>query len=175
MVLQNKTSNYDTDVFTPLIREIEALPKRIREQFRSGPRYPRDRRSRVPFILPLPMANCPTILGQAMLFAVFCAAPCIMGLPLGQRMPLSTCWSLIEQQMGDAFPELKREQKLAFNVIREEENSFLKTLDQGLLLLDTILKGSKDNVLEKAKHLSCMIPMNLYDLTAPLQVNVDLL
>jgi hypothetical protein len=41
--------------------------------------------------------------------------------------------------MGEAFPELKREQQLAFNVIREEENSFLKTLDQGLILLESIL------------------------------------
>ena len=69
--------------------------------------------------------------------------------------------------MGDAFPELKREQKLAFNVIREEENSFLKTLDQGLLLLDTILKGSKDNVLEGAKAFELYDTYGFpYDLTA---------
>ena len=64
----------------------------------------------------------------------------------------------LEQQMGEAFPELKREQKLAFNVIRKEENSFLKTLDQGLLLLDTILKGSDNNVLEGQKPLNSMTP-----------------
>ena len=63
--------------------------------------------------------------------------------------------------------ELKREQKLAFNVIREEENSFLKTLDQGLLLLDTILKGSKDNVLEGAKAFELYDTYGFpYDLTA---------
>ena len=73
----------------------------------------------------------------------------------------------LEQQMGDAFPELKREQKLAFNVIREEENSFLKTLDQGLLLLDTILKGSKNNVLEGAKAFELYDTYGFpYDLTA---------
>ena len=70
--------------------------------------------------------------------------------------------------MGDAFPELKREQKLAFNVIREEENSFLKTLDQGLLLLlDTILKATKGKVVDGAKAFELYDTYGFpYDLTA---------
>ena len=45
--------------------------------------------------------------------------------------------------MGDAFPEIKAQELLATNVIKEEEHSFLKTLDQGLLLLDTIIEKTK--------------------------------
>ena len=53
--------------------------------------------------------------------------------------------------MGSVFPELIKENQLAFNVIREEENSFLKTLDQGLYLLETILSNSKSKKIQGSK------------------------
>ncbi len=59
--------------------------------------------------------------------------------------------------MGEAFPELKSQQNLCENVIREEENSFLRTLDQGLVLLDQIMKESKD------KKVSGKKAFELYD------------
>ena len=40
---------------------------------------------------------------------------------------------------NDIFPELKKEKQLAYNVIKEEEKSFLKTLDQGLVLLEDVI------------------------------------
>ena len=46
---------------------------------------------------------------------------------------------VLSEKMGTAFPELKGQKQLIENVIKEEENSFLKTLDQGLLLLDKII------------------------------------
>ena len=42
--------------------------------------------------------------------------------------------SAVENQLKSVFPELTKESNLALNVIREEEKSFLKTLDQGLTL-----------------------------------------
>ena len=45
--------------------------------------------------------------------------------------------------MGDIFPELKKEKQLAYNVIKEEEKSFLKTLDQGLVLLEDVIRKLK--------------------------------
>jgi len=45
--------------------------------------------------------------------------------------------------MGDYFPEIKAQKQLVTNVIKEEENSFLRTLDQGLVLLDGIIKNTK--------------------------------
>ena len=54
-------------------------------------------------------------------------------------------------QLKSVFPELEKQKNLALNVIREEETSFLKTLDQGLTLLDTLLASTKDKKIDGAK------------------------
>jgi alanyl-tRNA synthetase len=54
-------------------------------------------------------------------------------------------------QMGDAFPELKEQQNLIRNVIKEEEQSFLKTLAQGLVLLQQLIVSNKGKELSGAK------------------------
>ncbi len=46
---------------------------------------------------------------------------------------------VLANQMGEFFPEIKSQQQLVTNVIREEEASFLRTLDQGLQLLDKVV------------------------------------
>ena len=170
MVLQNKTSNYDTDVFTPLIREIEALTKT-----EYGTSLEVDRAIRViadhvrTVYFAIADGQLPSNTGAGYVIRRILRRAIRYGFTfLGQKNAfIHLLVATLEQQMGDAFPELKREQKLAFNVIREEENSFLKTLDQGLLLLDTILKGSKDNILEGAKAFELYDTYGFpYDLTA---------
>lgn len=48
-------------------------------------------------------------------------------------------------QMGDDYPELRKQQKLIENIIYEEEQSFLKTVEKGIKLLDNIIKkGNKE-------------------------------
>src|SRR5690606_6118312 len=49
----------------------------------------------------------------------------------------------LSKQMSEFFPELKKQKNIIYNVIKEEENSFLRTLAQGLLLLDTVIKENK--------------------------------
>ena len=170
MVLQNKTSNYDTDVFSPLIREIEALTKT-----EYGKKLETDRAIRViadhvrTVYFAIADGQLPSNTGAGYVIRRILRRAIRYGFTfLGQKNAfIHLLVATLEQQMGDAFPELKREQKLAFNVIREEENSFLKTLDQGLLLLDTILKGSKNNVLEGAKAFELYDTYGFpYDLTA---------
>ena len=54
-------------------------------------------------------------------------------------------------QLGSVFPELKAQQQLIINVIKEEEQSFLKTLDQGLLLLDNIIQQTEGTIVSGEK------------------------
>jgi len=53
--------------------------------------------------------------------------------------------------MSKAFPELKREKNLIVNVIREEEQSFLRTLEQGLILLDNVIASTKGDTISGDK------------------------
>ena len=53
--------------------------------------------------------------------------------------------------MGDAFPEIKTQEHLIENVIKEEEASFLRTLDQGLLLLDKVIEDYKGKTISGRK------------------------
>lgn len=170
MVLQNTTSNYDTDVFTPLIREIEALTKTT-----YGETLETDRAIRViadhvrTVYFAIADGQLPSNTGAGYVIRRILRRAIRYGFTfLGQKKAfIHLLVNTLEQQMGDAFPELKREQKLAFNVIREEENSFLKTLDQGLLLLDTILKATKDKVVDGAKAFELYDTYGFpYDLTA---------
>ena len=170
MVLQNKQSNYDTDVFTPLIREIEALTKT-----EYGASLETDRAIRViadhvrTVYFAIADGQLPSNTGAGYVIRRILRRAIRYGFTfLGQKESfIHLLVATLEQQMGDAFPELTREQKLAFNVIREEENSFLKTLDQGLLLLDSILKSSKNNMLEGVKAFELYDTYGFpYDLTA---------
>jgi alanyl-tRNA synthetase len=53
---------------------------------------------------------------------------------------------VLSEKMGTAFPEIKAQKQLIENVIKEEETSFLRTLDQGLILLNGIVEETKGEV-----------------------------
>jgi len=170
MVLQNKTSNYDTDVFTPLIREIEALTKTV-----YGEELATDRAIRViadhvrTVYFAIADGQLPSNTGAGYVIRRILRRAIRYGFTfLNQKTAfIHLLVATLEQQMGEAFPELTKEQKLAFNVIREEEKSFLKTLDQGLVLLDTILKSTTNKTLEGAKAFELYDTYGFpYDLTA---------
>jgi alanyl-tRNA synthetase len=52
---------------------------------------------------------------------------------------------VLANQMGEFFPEIKSQQQLVTNVIREEEASFLRTLEQGIQLLDNVISTTTGN------------------------------
>ena len=63
---------------------------------------------------------------------------------LNQKKPfIHLLVEIISKQLADIFPELNKEKQLAYNVIKEEEKSFLKTLDQGLVLLEDEIRNLK--------------------------------
>ena len=69
--------------------------------------------------------------------------------------------------MGNSFPELLKEQKLAFNVIKEEEYSFLKTLEQGLNILEDLIEKSSNAKISGEKVFELYDTFGFpYDLTA---------
>ena len=154
MVLQNTTSNYDTDVFTPLIREIEALTNST-----YGKSVETDRAIRViadhvrTVYFAIADGQLPSNNGAGYVIRRILRRAIRYGFTfLNQKETfIHRLVKTLSEQMGTAFPELKREEQLAFNVIREEENSFLKTLDQGLVLLESIMSNSKTKSIEGTK------------------------
>ena len=58
---------------------------------------------------------------------------------------------VLSEKMGKAFPELKEQKQLIENVIKEEEASFLRTLDQGLVLLNRIIETTSSDVISGKK------------------------
>ena len=149
MVLQGKTSNYDTDVFTPIIREIETrtgIDYGANEETDKAIRVVSDHLRTVYFSIADGQLPSNTgagyvirrILRRAVRYAYTF---------LGQNQPiLCQLVPTLSDQMGAVFPELKKQQYLAENVIREEELSFLKTLEQGLHMLDGVLANSPNQV-----------------------------
>ena len=170
MVLQNKTSNYDTDVFTPLIREIESLTKTTYGKSETTDRAIRvvaDHLRTVYFAIAdgqLPSNN-----GAGYVIRRILRRAIRYGFTfLNQKEPfIYHLVQTLSKQLGKAFPELIKEQQLAFNVIREEEASFLKTLDQGLLLLQTLLKNAKNKEIDGIKAFELYDTFGFpFDLTA---------
>ena len=154
MVVQGVQSNYDTDVFTPLIREIEtrtAITYAKEEKTDIAIRVIADHLRAVSFSIAdgqLPSNNgagyvIRRILRRAIRYGYTF---------LDQKEPfIFALVDTLTDQMGTAFPELKAQQNLIQNVIKEEEQSFLKTLAQGLVLLNQLIASSKGKELSGAK------------------------
>ena len=170
MVLQGKTSNYDTDVFTPLIREIETLTNTtygVSEKSDRALRVIADHLRTVYFAIA--DGKLPSNTGAGYVIRRILRRAIRYGFTfLNQKEPfIHLLVKILSQQMGASFPELVREQQLAYNVIKEEENSFLKTLDQGLVLLESILKQSKGKTVDGAKAFELFDTFGFpFDLTA---------
>ena len=170
MVLQNKTSNYDTDVFEPLIREIETI---THTQYGSDEKTDRAIRVVADHLRTVYFAiadgQLPSNNGAGYVIRRILRRAIRYGFTfLNQHEPfIYRLVKTLSQQMGNAFPELSKEQTLAFNVIKEEEASFLKTLDQGLVLLETILNSATNKKVEGNKAFELYDTFGFpYDLTA---------
>ena len=154
MVLQNVTSNYDTDVFTPLIREIETITQTeygAHQKADIAIRVIADHVRAVAFAIAdgqLPSNN-----GAGYVIRRILRRAIRYGFTfLDQKEPfIYKLVNVLSNQMSGTFSELKAQQQLIHNVIKEEENSFLRTLDQGLLLLDNIIGETKGKTVSGEK------------------------
>ena len=151
MVLQNKTSNYDTDIFMPLINEIEQKTKVAygkEEATNRAMRVIADHARTVYFAIA--DGQLPSNTGAGYVIRRILRRAIRYGYTfLDLKEPfIHTLVDRLEDQMGAVFPELTTQKDLARNVIREEEISFLKTLNQGLLLLDDLISKTKGKNLQ---------------------------
>jgi len=163
MALQGKTSNYDTDVFTPLIEKVEQITglkytsdevKNISEEQNKtniAIRVVVDHVRAVAFAIA--DGQLPSNTGAGYVIRRILRRAIRYGFTfLGTKEPfINKLVEVLANQMGEFFPEIKSQQQLVTNVIREEEASFLRTLDQGLQLLDNVIAQTSGSEVSGAK------------------------
>lgn len=155
MVLQGVKSNYDTDVFKPIIREIEAVTRCVvygtDQKVDIAVRVISDHLRAVTFSIA--DGQLPSNTGAGYVIRRILRRAVRYGFTfLNTKEPF--IYKLVDtliKQMGGAFPELKKEKNLITNVIKEEETSFLRTLDQGLVLLDTVIENADSKTISGVK------------------------
>ena len=194
-MLQGKHSNYDTDIFQPIIKEEERLTglhyTRSDEENESDEseainvamRVCADHLRAVAFSIAdgqLPSnAKAGYVIRRILRRAVRYAYTF-----LGQREAfLFKLLPVLVEEMGDAFPELKAQQQLIGRVMKEEEDSFLRTLERGINLLNGAmdeLKAHQQTVLDGASAFRLFdtygFPLDLTELICRengLTVNID--
>lgn len=146
MALQGKTSNYDTDVFTPLIGKIAQLSsKKYGEDAKVdiAMRVIADHVRTISFSIAdsqLPgNAKAGYVIRRILRRAVRYA---YTFLDQKQAFMYKLVDTLIES-MGEAYPELPAQRELIMKVIKEEEDSFLRTLENGIRMLDNAVVAAK--------------------------------
>ena len=154
MVLQGVQSNYDTDVFTPIIREIESITN---TKYGNNPKQDIAIRVICDHIRTVAFSiadgQLPSNTGAGYVIRRILRRAVRYGFTfLDKKEPfMYQLTTVLSEKMGVAFPELKDQKQLIENVIKEEETSFLRTLEQGLLLLDGIISSSKSNQISGEK------------------------
>ena len=146
MAVQGKTSNYDTDVFTPIIDEISRL---------SGLKYGVSHDADVAMrVIADHLRTISFSITDGQLPSNVKAGYVIRRI---LRRAVRYAYTYLDQKeafmyrlvpvlievMGKHYPELVAQQELIEKVIREEENAFLRTLDKGIKLLDRIIEKTK--------------------------------
>ncbi|MDT8392526.1 MAG: alanine--tRNA ligase [Bacteroidales bacterium] len=161
MVLQGRRSNYDTDVFRPLISHVETL---------TGMKYGKSPEADVAMrvvvdhlraiVFSIADGQLPSNTGAGYVIRrILRRAVRYAYTFLDQKEPLinKLVSSLIEN-MGEAFPEIVKQNELITSVIREEELSFLNTLEQGIRRFEQYTTDKKHD-----KNIDGNFAFELYD------------
>lgn len=137
-VLQNKTSNYDTDLFMPIIRAVEDITKqkytsRLGNAIDNAFRVIADHIRTLTFAIADGVS--PSNDGRGYVIRRLLRRAARFGRNLGAHEPfMYRLVPVLVREMGDAFPELKGRGDFVAGVIQSEETSFGRTLDRGLEL-----------------------------------------
>ncbi len=154
MVLQGVKSNYDTDIFTPIIHEIETI---------TNSKYGNDEKTDVAIrviadhiravAFSIADGQLPGNTGAGYVIRRILRRAIRYGFTfLDTKEPfMFRLVKVLTDTMGNAFPELKEQHQLIENVVREEEYSFLKTMELGLVLLDSVITKTKGKKVDGKK------------------------
>ena len=145
MALQQKESNYDTDVFTPLIAKVEELSGKkytgiLTDEKDIAIRVIVDHIRAVSFAIAdgqLPSNGGAGYVIRRILRRLISYAYRF----LDRKEPfLYQLVAVLQEQMGKFFPELEKQGTLVTEVIKSEEESFLRTIETGLIRVDKLIK-----------------------------------
>jgi len=165
MALQGKSSNYDTDVFTPLIAKVEELSGKkytgiLTDEKDIAIRVVVDHIRAVSFAIAdgqLPSNGGAGYVIRRILRRGISYAYRF----LDRKEPfLFELVGVLQNQMGKFFPELEKQGKLVTEVIKSEEESFLKTIENGLLRVEKLIQQT---IAEGSKVLPSVEVFELYD------------
>ncbi len=186
MALQNKRSNYDTDVFQPLIKAISQL---------SGETYGKDEKKDVAMrvvadhvraiAFSIADGQLPSNAKAGYVIRRILRRAVRYGYTfLGFREAfMYKLLPTLIAEMGDAYPELVAQKTLISRVMQEEEDSFLRTLATGINLLDSVISETKQqgkNVIDGVQAFTLFdtfgFPLDLTELICHehgLEVDID--
>ena len=163
MAMQGKTSNYDTDVFQPMIKAIAAM---------AGTEYGKDKQQDVAMRViadhirtisfSITDGQLPSNAKAGYVIRRILRRAVRYGYTfLGQKQAfMYKLLPVLIDNMGEAYPELKAQQTLIEKVIKEEEDSFLRTLETGIRLLEKTMNEAKA---AGKKEISGVDGFTLYD------------
>ena len=171
MAMQGVQSNYDTDVFTPIIAEIGRV---------CGAEYGKDEKVDIAMrviadhirtiAFSITDGQLPSNAKAGYVIRRILRRAVRYGYTfLGQRHAfMYKLIKVLSENMGKAYPELVSQKSLIEKVIKEEEESFLRTLETGIKLLDKYLpsipsKGGEDSEKQASSVLSGKVAFTLYD------------
>lgn len=176
MVLQGVKSNYDTDVFTPIIKKIEKITEKKytikisneeEDKINIAIRVIADHVRAVAFAIA--DGQLPSNIGSGYVIRRILRRAIRYGFTFldTKEAFIYKLVATLSDQMGDSFPEIRSQKQLVENVIREEENSFLRTLEQGLYLLEDIIKETESILVSGQKAFELYDTFGFpFDLTA---------
>ena len=161
MVLQGKTSNYDTDIFQPLIHKLEKISdKKYGDSTTTDIafRVVVDHLRAVSFVIA--DGQLPSNSGAGYVIRRILRRAISYGyrfLDLNEAF-IYKLIPVLQEQMGEFFPELEKQSRLVTDVIKEEETNFLHTIEHGLLRLDNFIQSHPE-----LKEIPGDVVFELYD------------
>lgn len=165
MALQGKSSNYDTDVFTPLIARVEELSGKkytgvLEDEKDIAIRVVVDHIRAVAFAIAdgqLPSSGGAGYVIRRILRRGISYSYRF----LDMKEPfLYKLVAVLQEQMGAFFPELEKQGTLVTEVIKSEEESFLKTIETGLIRVEKLIQQT---IADNQKVLPTLEVFELYD------------